>query len=135
MPASRRDTLGRLVRITRRLYEWEAAKAAQLGHAKSELSKSVEDTYLYLHEAEQAPTFLTEMALARASRLRQHLERADGELNSQLAVAVDAFSTLKGAEALLDDLQESAIRTAALATLNEAIDGVLARREASVKQG
>jgi hypothetical protein len=128
MSAAKRDKLRRLVRLTRSIYEIEAARAAEVRRERSDLLDAVESAKAYIGRTGEADGFLTELAIARTARLLDRLGPLDVRLETQLASAVSALAGTKGAETRLVVHDADAAREAGQRTLDEAIAATMRDR-------
>jgi hypothetical protein len=119
--------LKRLVRLTELVYRLEAVAAGELLQSQRVLESGAQEACAVLDEVD-SPSFLRELALARAARYRSTAEASRIELDLQLSVAVEALARFKGAETLAEASAEANSRGEAQRTLEDAIDGPRATR-------
>jgi membrane-bound lytic murein transglycosylase B len=134
MKRSRIGTLRRLVRVAALLYRQQAAQVALLSRVRSEIAGSAESAELALDGVYTTAAAFPELAIARATRLRQQLAEADSRLEAQVEVASGSLAGLRGAESRLGEVQARADQAASVRTLDEVIEGVARRRQTSLEQ-
>jgi hypothetical protein len=98
MYESRRSRLQRLVRVTRILYQQEAAELARKKREAIEAGETAAAAELRLDAPLEGGDFLSQLSVVRAARARQESVAADTRLHAQLDATMDAMSKKKGAE-------------------------------------
>lgn len=127
--------LRKLVRLTRQLYQRQAAEVARINHSRAELGQLAAATEHYLDTADAPLDFLMQLSLVRAARLRRELRQSDAQLASSLDDAVAALTSFRGADLRLGDERARADRDAAIEALADTIDNLRCAGEASLEQG
>lgn len=131
---SRSRKLRRLVRVTELIYRQQSAELAGLNHHHAGIAEAVAVAESYLDRDAPGYDFMSELAIARAGRLRTELKELEAALNKQRELTSAALAGRKGAESRYAEHEKGVARTAESEALDEAVSNNASGARFSLEQ-